>query len=106
MALYIEQRIDQLEAHAVEDGKLLESVAKGLATLTVQVQKNHEQAQRNHEEAQRNHEEAQRNHLVTNNRIDDLRTDMNSRFEVVQQDISDIKTTQSLILKLLETKLK
>ena len=80
VALYIEQRIDQLEAHAVKDGRLPETVAKGVATLTLQVQRNQEQT----------------NQLFnrTNQRIDDLVTTL-----------GDVKTTLSVVLRLLETKL-
>ncbi|WP_375443646.1 hypothetical protein [uncultured Fibrella sp.] len=112
MALYIEQRIDQLEAHAVEDGKLLETVAKGLATLTVEFQKDREQAQQNHESTNRRIDETnlridETNLRVdeTNLRIDHLRDDMNQQFNGVRQDISDVKVTQALILKILTEKL-
>lgn len=101
MALYIEQRIDQLEAHAVEDGKLLETVANGLGTLTVQVQRNYEQAQRNHEQAQRNNE-------LTNQRIDEVnhRIDkLDQRIDEVVTILGDVKVTLSLVLRLLEAKL-
>lgn len=109
MALYFEQRIEQLETQREEDRKLLDTVAAGIATLTVQVQKNHEQAQRNHAETnQRIDETNQRIDDLRdemNQKFDELRADMNQQFGEVRQDIRDIKSTLSLVIKILEEKL-
>lgn len=102
MALYIEERVERLEAHREEDRNLLDTVAAGVANLTVQVQKNQEQTNQRIDELRGEVQE----------QISGLRNEMNQRFERVEEDIreikttlSDVKTTLSLIIKVLDEKL-
>jgi archaellum component FlaC len=120
MPLYIEQRIDQLEQHAIHDGKLLETVASGLANLTVQVQKNHAQFLQFREEVNQRFDAVDQRFDAVDQRFDavdqrfdgiDKRIDGIDRrideFRVeMKEELSSIKTMLTLTVRLLEEKLK
>jgi vacuolar-type H+-ATPase subunit I/STV1 len=113
MPLYIEQRIDQLEQHAINDGRLLETVATGLATLTVQVQKNHEQFLQFREETRQQFFEVNQRIDDTNQRIDDtnqrldkLQAEFYEFRKEVREEFSSLKATMTLMMRFLEEKLK
>jgi uncharacterized coiled-coil protein SlyX len=121
MAMYLEQRVEQLESDRAADRVLIDTIAAGLATLTVDVRKNHEQAQRNHREAMGRvdglRDEMNQRFAETDKRIDGLRDEMNQRidktnlridalrdetragFDELRRDNSEIK---SILIRILE----
>jgi hypothetical protein len=106
MPVYIEQRIDQLEQHAINDGKLLETVANGLANLTVQVQKNHEQFLQFREETQQRFEAIDRRFEAVDRRFDAVDRRIDEFRAEMKEELSSIKATLTLVVRLLEEKLK
>ena len=101
--MYLEERVEQLENSAVDQGRQIELVAGGLATLTVEVRGIRQDmtdgfAQVKEEFAKVRQESAQE--------FAKVRQEFAQEFDKVNQRLDGIMATQQLILTILQEKMK
>lgn len=109
LTMYLEERVEQLETLAVDHGRQIETIAKGVADLTVTVNHRFDRVdERFHQIAERFDQIDERFDRVEKD-ISELKSDVS----VLKADVSELKSgqarleqTQQLILTILQERLK
>ncbi|OIN58355.1 hypothetical protein [Arsenicibacter rosenii] len=128
--MYLEQRVEQLEQLTVDHGRQIESIAKGLAELTIDVKSNRQETLRGFEEVRQQFKQVDQRFDQVDQRfeqVDQRFEQVDRRFEQVDQrfeqvdrrfdqveeqfkavhaQLADIRQVQTLILTILQEKLK
>lgn len=123
LSMYLEERVEQLEHLSVDQGRQIETIARGLADLTVTVNQRFDEVNQRFEEVNQRFEEVNQRFEEVNQRFDAV----DKRFDKVEADVAELKTdvselksgqarlettvadiqqTQHLILTILQDKLK
>lgn len=99
--MYLEERVEQVEALAIDQGKQQELIAKGLAKLTVDTQQGF-----NELKANVNQVDDKVDKLTAKvNQLEANQNEMRQEMTGMRQDITELKTGQDLILQILREKL-
>ena len=107
--MFLEERVEQLEHLAVDQGRQLEIVARGLADLTIDVRSIRQDQVNGFDQVNKQFEQVNKQFEQVNQRLDghDLRFDeVNHRLDQMQTTQREMQTTQQLILTLLTERLK
>ena len=114
--MYLEERIEQVEALSVDQGRQIETIAKGLADLTVTVNHRFNQVDERFDSIDERFKQVDERF----NQVDERFKQVEDRFNQVDADIAelkagqsrlettvtDIQQTQQLILTILQDRLK
>ena len=121
--MYLEERVEQLETLSVDQGRQIETIAKGLADLTVTVNHRFDGVNQRFDGVDQRFDGVDQRFDGVDRRFDgvDQRFDeVDKRFDQVNEDIADLKNgqarleatvtdiqqTQQLILTILQDRLK
>ncbi len=95
--MFLEERVEQLEHLAADQGRQTEMLANGLATLTVEVRSIRQDMTTGFERIDRRFEQIEQRLDQMDRRFDQ----MDRRFDQIEQRLDEIGQTQALILKFL-----
>lgn len=107
--MYLEEHVGQLEQLSVQQGRRLETVARGLADLTVDVCAIREDVTEGFTEVKQEFGRVWHEFARVNQRLDDLPTaqvEMQITQHDVQTQLGDVWDKQKLILKILTDRLR
>lgn len=121
--MYLEERVDQLEALSIDQGRQIETIAKGLADLTVtvnhrfnqvderfnQIDERFRQVDERFREVDERFRQVDERFDQVDQRLDQMNNDiaeLKSGQERLEATVADIQQTQQLILTILQERLK
>ncbi len=116
LTMYLEERVEQLETLAVDHGRQIETIAKGVADLTVTVNHRFDRIDDRFDQIDKRFSQIDERF----SQIDERFVQIDERFDRVEKDISELKSdvselkagqarleqTQQLILTILQERLK
>ncbi|GAB4035907.1 hypothetical protein [Spirosoma gilvum] len=107
--MYLEERVEQLETLAVDHGRQIETIAKGVADLTVTVNHRFDRVDKRFDQVDNRFNRVDDRFDRVENDISELKSDVSS----LKTDVADLKagqarleTTVELILTILQERLK